>query len=171
MKISKALSTAGGNFARPTKYNMLLTVPSSLAGISGITYDVLCKTIQKPSEVQEPYEIKLKGHTLKVPGRTNQSQELTVTFYVDEFYTIHTMLHKWVQKTDDLNLMGFSSDDKFGSIELIARDFNETGAAPARFIFEDVFPLNIGEIDYNTSDKDTISEISVTFAYSRYTVK
>jgi hypothetical protein len=179
MKISSTLTQVGGNFARPTKYSMILTPPSALRTSTSQTLDVLCKTVQAPGITNEPYEIKVKGQPIKVPGRTIQNQEITVTFYVDEYYNVRKLFQDWILALDNRSQPARSlannsvmlSRDFYGTLELIGRDFNETTAKPIVWEFESVFPTNIGEMDFNTSDKDTISELSVTFTYSRYNTR
>jgi len=181
MRISSTLSQAGGNFARPTKYSMVLAVPPALRTTFTQELDVLCKTVQLPSAVNEPYEIKIKGHSVKIPGRTQQVQEISVTFYVDEKYKVKSLFQDWVQGLDNRSpvprnsqsqgLVNASKDDKmaiYGEMELIGRDFYESTDKPISWKFENVYPTSVGEIDYSTNEKDTIIEFTVSFAYSRY---
>ncbi len=176
MRISSTLSNAGGNFARPTKYNMILSLPGSLRSTFGNELDVLCKTSQLPAIMNEPYEIKLKGHPIKIPGRTTQTQEITVSFYVDDEFKIRKLFQDWIYAMDNRATVARNSqtesllnqDDRYGEIELIGRDYYESTKKPIQWKFEKVYPTNIGELDFNTEDKDAISEISITFAYYRY---
>jgi len=179
MRISSTLSQAGGNFARPTKYSMILSLPTPLRTVFGDSLDVLCKTVQAPGITNEPYEIKIKGHTIKIPGRTNQNQEIQITFYVDEDYKVRKMFQDWILSLDNRtpvarsgrNAIMAKNKDYYGELELIGRDFTETSDKTISFMFEDVYPINVGELDFDTSGKDTISEITITFAYSRYNTK
>jgi len=182
MRISKALSTFAGNFARPTKYNAIITFPSALSinPDSGNQLDVLCKTITSPSAQNDTYDIKIKGHTLKLPGRTNQSQEISVTFYVDEYYTVKGMFQDWIHGIDNRSTIarngpssGLVSASKgapnarYGNIVLIGRDFIESPKQPIVFEFEDVFPTSVSELPFDTAGKDSVLELTVTFAYYR----
>jgi len=176
MRISSTLMQAGGNFARPTKYSMILTVPVPIRNIYGESLDVLCKNIQAPGIINESYEIKIKGQTLKIPGRTQQTQEITIVFYVDEKYKIRKLFQDWILGLDNRNPVKRSNGnasiintrDFYGELELIGRDFAETTNKPVSFRFENVFPISIGELEFDSTNKDSLSEISVTFAYSRY---
>jgi len=177
MRISDALASVGGNFARPTKFNILITPPSSLkaGGEFEKTVDILTKSVEMPEITMSPIEMSFKGHQLKYPGRTNQTQSLTATFYTDEYYNIRKMFTNWISILDNRYYVGRNSDtanlvdpkDKYGNMMIIARDFYEK-EKPMVFMFEKVYPTNIGNITYDTSDKDSIIETNVTFAFYRY---
>ncbi len=177
MRISKALTEAGGNFARPTRYKALIVPPPSLIidFINSEKLDLLCKTFQIPSVNNEAYEIKIKGQIVKIPGRTNQSKELTLTFYVDDAYSVRKLFQDWIEGLDKRfqgkrNLQTsamITLDDKYGFITLSALNYTET-ETPIIFFFEDVYPTSVGELEFDTSNKDSITELSVTFAYSRF---
>jgi len=176
MKISSTLINAGGNFARPTKYSMILTIPVSLRSAFGNQLDVLCKSVQAPAITNESYEIKVKGHPVKIPGRTIQTNEITITFYVDEKYNTRKLFQDWILGLDNRSPVARStktaqiinSKDFYGSLELIGRDYHETTSKPISWNFENLFPINIGEIEFSTTDKDSLSEVTITFAYSRF---
>jgi len=178
MKISSTLIQAGGNFARPTKFSLILTLPIELRTRYGHKMDILCKTTQIPSITNESYEIKVKGHPIKIPKRTHQTQEITFSFYVDESFDVRKIFQDWIYALDDrnpvarnyrtTNLLNSDNLSKFGTIELIGRDFFETSGKVITWRFEDVFPTSVGDIGFDVTAKDTITEFDVTFAFSRY---
>ena len=173
MKISSTLIKAGGNFARPTKFSLLLSVPSRLRKIHGETFDVMCKATGIPEITNESYEIKIKGHPIRIPGRSIQTQEISITFYLDEDYKLRKLFQDWIYSLDKLSpvdnqFIANSYTDMFGEMELIGRDYNESTKKPIKWKFENVFPVNTGTIDFDTTGKDTVSEFTITFAYSRF---
>jgi len=175
MRISHTLAQAGGNFARPTKYGAIIIPPASMVSTETSNLDVLCKTATVPGVINEPYEIKIKGQNVKIPGRTNQNKELTLTFYIDDAYTTRKLFQDWIEGLDQrfsgprngASEAMIVSNDKYGHITLIGRNFNET-IDQIVFMFEDVYPTSVGEIEFDTSNKDSVFEISVTFAFSRF---
>jgi hypothetical protein len=176
MRLSTTLYGSGSNFARPTKYNAVITLPL-LEGnlVSSHTLDVLCKSIVMPSTNNTSQEIKVKGQTVKLPKRSNQVQEITVTFYVDEGYRIHELFHRWINNLDDRFLIPGNTEapdtklynEKYGTILLTALDFYEA-KVPISLAFEDVYPMNVSELTMDGTDKDNIHQLTVTFAYYRY---
>jgi hypothetical protein len=155
MRISDTLAAVGGNFARPTKFNVLITPPSGLKGGGEFekTVDILAKSVEIPEITMTPIELTFKGHQLKYPGRVNQTQTFTVTFYTDEYYNIRKMFTNWISILDNRYYVGRSNDtanlvdsnEKYGNMMVIARDFKEE-EKPMVFMFENVFPTNISNI-------------------------
>ena len=176
MRISSKLFNAGGNFARPTKYRAIITPPLSITSISPENLDVLCQNISMPGIQNENYEIKIKGHPLKIPGRSIQSQELNMTFYVDEGFLVRQMFNDWIAVIDNrYNVPGDNPmpmdqppQGKYGFVDLIAEDYQETGYPPMILRFVDVYPTNVGELTFDTGDKDNVMSLNVTFAYRKF---
>jgi len=174
MRISSTLFNSGGNFARPTKFTAIITLPNRPAGEK---LDVLCKSVQIPAVQNDAQEIKIKGHPIKIPKRTIQTQELQVVFYLDELYDLRSIFQNWIHSLDDRNPVARNAETAgllghpyaAGTIEIIGRDFDESSNVPVSFLFERVFPTNIGDTSFDSSNKDTISELSVTFGFTRYT--
>ena len=166
MKIQQLLTSAGGNFARPTKFNVMVNPPGDT---SGPIMDILCKSVTLPEISHEPIELTYKGHKIKVPGRTNQAQTITLVFYVDEFYNNRNIFESWMNNLDEHYYVqnGFvQTPPKLGTISLSSVDYFEKGNVETHH-FENVYPVSIGDLEYSSSDKDTILELSVTFAYYR----
>ena len=168
-KIQNALVSAGGEFARPTKYSVILNVPNGVSSI-GPNIDILCKGVTIPEIAMEPIELTYKGHTVKYPGRVNQSQTVTCTFYLDEQYASREMFTDWIAKMDNRYYGGQTSKDPtqfYGQMIVFAKDYNETRTVKT-YTFENIYPISVGELEYNTADKDNIMEVAITFAYYRY---
>jgi hypothetical protein len=160
---------------------MLLTAPPNLNYFEGDSLDVLCKNVTSPDITNQSYEIQVKGHPIKLPGRSIQNQEITVTFYVDEYYKIKQFFQNWILAIDNratvprngntsslVNSIKNSNYNMFGTIELIGRDFQESLGKPIQFIFENVFPTSVSGVEFDSTNKDSISEMTVTFSYYRY---
>jgi len=175
-KISETLMLAGGNFARATKFSILLTPPNELSQISGKTFDVLAQEVQIPDINMEAIDIILKGHTVKIPGRVQQDQTITVTFLLDEYHILRKLFADWIGAMDDRyygtkspeasNL--YKSNNKFGNMIVATRDFEESTNQPMNYIFEGIFPTNVSGPAFNASGVNEILEFTVTFAYYRF---
>jgi hypothetical protein len=181
MKISSTLYDAGKNFARPTKYSAIITPPEGILTFFDNTLDVLCKSVTIPQTTNEVYEIKVKGHPVKLPKRSIQNQEVSMTFYVDEGYKVRQVFLDWIEMLDDrFPVMGENPSpnklpikEKYGTLKIIAQDFYETeitddNKAPLTLDFENVFPTSVGDLTFDGSDKDNIHQLTVTFGYYRY---
>jgi hypothetical protein len=159
---------------------MLLAPPPGLVTLGNYkVLDVLCKNVKVPEITNEPIELKYKGHTLKVPGRTNQELSIEITFYLDEFHNTRQLFHDWITAMDD-RFYAFSSNqaaemskvkDYFGSMMLKARDFDETKQEPMNYLFEGVYPTSVSGPEFNSAGTGEINEITVTFSYFRFLSK
>jgi hypothetical protein len=176
MKISHTLFKAGQNFARPTKYNAIITPPSTVMTFSDNTLDVMCKSVNIPQTTNEVYELKVKGHPVKLPKRTIQNQEITLTFYVDEGYKVRQVFQDWIEILDDrFTVMGYNEypsalpiELKYGTLQIVAHNFYERGHPPLILTFENDFPTSVGDLTFDGSDKDNTHQLTVTFGYYRY---
>lgn len=176
MQVSNLINKYGGNIARPTKFRAILTPPGSIMGNTHPeAFDILCKTTNIPEVTQTTIDIMIKGHALKLPGRTNEQQELTITFYLSENHSLRKVFYDWIAGCDDRyygKLAGGVSaiagtTGIYGDISLIGLDFRES-AEVMRYNFEYLYPTNIGSVEFNTAGNNETIELSVTFAYYRY---
>ena len=172
MKIQNKLNIHGGEFARPTKYTVMVMRPQLLETGEEISLDVMCKAVNIPETTHTPVEMTFKGHPIKIPGRTNQAQTVSMTFYLDERYNTRNIFQEWIDFLDNRYYAGHTPApdynlDKYGTIRVLARDYRESGDIVEEFNFENVFPLSISDLEYSAADKDTIMEFTVTFAYYR----
>jgi len=172
MRIQNKLNIHGGEFARPTKYTVMVMRPPLLETGEEISLDIMCNAVTIPEISHEPMEMKFKGHAVRIPGRTNQAQEVTMTFYLDERYNTKNIFQEWIDFIDPRYYAGNTpapqtNMEKYGSIIVIARDYSESGVSVEEFNFERVFPISITELAYSADQKDTVMEFSVTFAYFR----
>ncbi len=175
-KISGLLDIAGGNLARPTMFSVNLMPPGILSGHFSQSYtDVLCKTIKIPEITMDPIELKFKGHKLPIPGRTNQAQNIELTFYLDEKHQLRDMVAAWISGMDDryyavsdgASASISESRDWFGSIIVEALDFTEKSTVKS-YIIEGLFPISVEGPDYDSSGVGNVTEFTVTFALYRF---
>jgi hypothetical protein len=169
-----------GNFARPTKFTAIINFPPNLFPIlSSSELDILCKTVNIPSIQNVFQEIKVKGHLVKVPVRTEYNKEINLTFYVDEWFKVKKDFEEWIKALDnrfdsyDDCPDDLESEDKYGTITVIGQDYLESGEEPhpIEITYTHVFPTNISDMNFSSEDKDNVMELSVTFAYLEYTIK
>lgn len=176
-KISETLNLAGGNLARPTRFSAFIAPPADIiADLPSRTFDVLCKSVRIPETIMKPIDMMIKGHTIKIPSRVNQEQTLEITFYLDENHSLRKVFSDWIAGLDprfyavtspaSINMI--NTKNIFGNILIKTRDFNETSAEPMNYLIENVYPISLGSINFNSSGVSEITELTVVFAYSRF---
>jgi len=175
MKITETLNSYLGNAARPTKFNIIVNRPQMLADNFDRAVDVLAKNVTVPPITMETIDMKIKGHNLRIPGRVNQTQEITVRFYVDEKYQIRQIFQDWIAAMDpryygakNENNKSWKGQDTYGQMLVIARDYEESNDKPMVYAFDGIYPISVGEMEYSADAKDTVMELEVTFAFYRF---
>jgi hypothetical protein len=169
------------DFTRPTKFNITLNLPESLTldadknRFSNVL-NVLAKNFSIPTIKNEPIEIKYRGQPIPVPGRTTFEQTFTLTFYSDEPQLLRTSLDRWIREMDpkllSKNYKDFENKENFlrtGTLLVESLNFEEN-SAKKKFKFYNVYPTNLQELQFNTDSPSTVSEITVTFAYTHFEV-
>ena len=170
-KIQDALNAHGGNFSRPTKFDVFLSYNG--IGFNGQTINVLCKSINIPETANQPIEMAFKGHKIQYPGRTNQAQQVTMTFYVDENQSLYHKLKKWANMIDRESVYQAPIGDvseTYGSITAKALDFREQSIVK-QYIFHYAYPISVSEITFDSTNKDQVLEFTTVFAFSKYDMK
>jgi hypothetical protein len=158
----------------------MLSPPSELVKTGDYkVLDVLCKSVKVPDISNEPIELKYKGHTVKIPGRTNQEQVMEITFYLDENQNIRQLFHEWITALDNRFYAYTSaaatsmakSKNYFGTILLKARDFDESKREPMNYLIDGVYPISVSGPEFNAGGTNEVIEITVTFAFYRFLSK
>lgn len=177
MKISETINVAGGNLARPTKFNAQIHPPMSLVqNFENKVFDVLCKTAGLPETINAPVEMIIKGHPIKIPGRTNQQNSISITFYLDENHSLRQIFYNWIAiidkrfygKKSQGATQAYENDDLYGDIILKVRDFAETLQEPMNYEIEHVFPTSVSGVEFNSSGNNEVMEFTVIFDFYRF---
>ncbi len=176
-KISQELSLAGGNLARPTRFNALIAPPIEVMQTSEMKmFDVLCKSISIPEITMEPIEMKFKGHTLKYPGRVNQTQTIDITMYLDEHHIMRELFSNWITGMDNrfyavnseqASAM-YNSKNYYGNMMIKARNFNEDSYDIMNYLIIGIYPISISGIEYGSGSIGEVQEVTVSFAFWKF---
>ena len=183
--VNSTVQKFGGDLARPNKFSITLGMPKNI-GLSKLKsknippkFDVLCKSISIPALRNEPIEVKYKGHNLKVMGKTNFEQTINVTLYLDENHDLFSFVHSWLnamdKKTIDSEISansktGKKTEDLLGNLVVKALNFDENFQKEI-YEFKNVYPTAISELAFSSDTQGSVSEVTIEFAYSSYTVK
>jgi hypothetical protein len=176
--INNTVQQYGGDLARQTKYSVNISLPQYFK-TSGdkefpVILNVLAKNFSIPNIRQDILEFKYQGHSIPLPGRTNFEQTFSLTFYLDDKHTLRSVLDEWI-RSSDLTVLGDSKNylepsEKFGSIEILAKDFEET-TSTRKYIFLNVFPLSISGPEFSSEGVSSIVEVTVEFSYAYFITK
>jgi len=104
--------------------------------------------------------------TLFVPGSKIEYQKLNFTFLVDENFLNYKEIVKWLFNMRDPNIKSRSSDIfSDGTLTLLSNNKNPL----LRFDFIDMFPIDISELMFTTSETDNL-ECTVMMSYTYFKI-
>jgi len=171
--INNLLYDAGGNLSRPANFRIEFFMPAKLgAQRSGNQYDILCKNVSIPETETKKNDITIKGSAIPIKSRVDYMRSLSMTMLVDEKHKVIRDLMTW-QRGLDINTLKPDSDiqalqyaskiDLLGSLNLMIQDWN--GNPTAKYTFEGIFPIKVGNIDFDSSSTSSFLEVQVEFAF------
>ena len=180
---------AGGG-ARPNLFEV--NIPTIPAVTEGIDWDVntfkfLCKAAALPASNIAPIEVPFRGRTLKVAGdRTFDTW--TVTVINDEDFKLRSAFELWmngISKLDNntgatnptsymanatVHQLGRGADKRMAESKTNSDIAGGTKITPLRtYMFNDIFPTNVSQIDLSYDTGDTIEEYTVEFQVQYWT--
>ena len=165
------------------------TIPA--VATQGIEWDAenfqfLCKAAALPASNVAAIEVPFRGRTLKVAGdRTFDTW--TVTVINDEDFKLRSAFEQWMNGISKLdNNTGATNPSSYMARAIVHQlgrgadqgRFSQTnsdisggsGISPLRtYLFQDVFPTNVSQIDLSYDSADTIEEYTVEFQVQYWT--
>ena len=181
---------AGGG-ARPNLFEVAIDkfpaeVQSYWLSDQKIDFRFMCKAAQLPASNIASVEIPFRGRTLKVAGdRTFDTW--TVTVINDEDFKLRSAFEQWMNGISKLdNNTGATNPSSYMARAIVHQlgrgadqgRFSQTnsdiaggsGVTPLRtYLFNDVFPTNVSQIDLSYDSADTIEEYTVEFQVQYWT--
>ena len=173
----KATMDRYGGPARKNLFEVSLNVLDARTGRSDHTF--FCNSVTVPGinlSVQD-YRPNGFGVMQTVPTAVSPDQ-LNCIFMLDSQHIMLSFFHRWMQKVVNYDVSGgiFSQVDdqlpyEFGYRDeyvtrMTVRHYSSDYSGFYEYTFEDVFPTQVSGIDLAWSDNDSISTVTVNFAYS-----
>ena len=179
---------AGGG-ARPNLFEVdIASIPAVTEGIDwdADTFKFLCKAAALPASNVAPIDVPFRGRILKVAGdRTFDTW--TVTVINDEDFKLRSAFELWMNGISKLdNNTGATQPSSYMAnaiVHQLGRGADKgrhsttnsdiaggTAIKPLRtYMFNDIFPTNISQIDLSYDTGDTIEEYTVEFQVQYWT--
>lgn len=164
------LKQAVGPGARPSKYKILMNMPTASGGTGGKIINTLCNAQSFPGVSQGPIEIYTQGRKLVLPGDTEYETTWTVTFYQTEDHKLRRDFLKWMKVMDDFQENKHQGNLAELMVEQTIIQLNHNEEEVASYRFEGLFPQNIGPVEVSDSEQNTISNFDVTFSFTSWVV-
>jgi len=160
-----------GNFqgggARPNRYELMLTFPSTIGSTSiAQKLSFTCKATSIPGFTLGEAVVPYKGRQIKIPGDV-VFNDWNVTILIDNdmvgktvFEDWLNMISAWEANTTQAGYMAPSKIYGNGTIKQLDREDNVIKT----YEVQGIFPKDVGEIALGYDTNDTIMEQPVTFA-------
>jgi hypothetical protein len=176
--VNNTVEQFGGDLSRPTKFRVFMTLPPKLklneAGQFSNKLNILAKNFSIPEIKNDPIEIKYKGHSIPIIGKSNFVQLFSITFYLDETHILRDILSNWIKELDE-NILGKNNGylnnnggiERYGNLVIESLNYDEN--SPTRkFEFFNIYPVSVGGLEYNTESASAIQEVTVDFSYTHF---
>ena len=169
---------------RKNRYMLELPAPT----VSGETINILCQSAGLPERRINTTELWHKGRRYTVRGETDFIGEYEISIIDDSNMEIRKMFDNWLKLIDDTkpgknsNLSGASFEDtgpglsgnnQQSSVAQYQVDINiwqmDRQHKPVYgYKLQNAFPKEVGIVTLDDSDENTLSEFSVTLAFSEF---
>ena len=162
---SKGLGDGG---ARPNLFQASITgAPGFPADNAPGGFAFSCKVATIPASTVAAFDVPYFGRQVKVVGNRT-FDNLSVTIINDEAMVIRTAIEGWMS---DMNThQGNEQLQIHSGASISIQHFAKSGSELDKpWIFEEVFPVSLGEIALDWGSNDTIEEYTVEWAYDYWT--
>jgi hypothetical protein len=175
-----------GQGTKPNMFAIDIVWPSDLGtGNPGATgedknlVDLLCKSAALPASNLGVIEVPFRGRTVKIAGdRTFDTW--SPTFFNDKDMAIRAYFEQWLESMNTHNgnnapkFRPNNSDGYMAAavrVKQLEKNSTEKGTILREYTLHHAFPTNVSQIDLGYDSNDQISEFSVEFQYSYWTVE
>lgn len=143
----------------------------------------MCESASIPGIAYQTDDIRSSGYgNIEKRPYATIYQDVTLNFFCDNSGTVVAFMHKWLQSVFNFNgssAQNASTDgglvknsfgypkDYYGTIEI--EHYSDQDYAEKKIfsvLLEEAYPINIGEIQVDWNNQDTLTKIPVTFAYT-----
>lgn len=159
--------------ARPSKFDVQVTFPTTLAGIdpnAASKFNLTCFAASIPAfelgEVDVPYF----GRKIKSAGDRKWG-DWSVTVMLDEDYTTRAAFEAWNNAINRIesNVMQASFDGENYKVPWLVTQYSKDGVSPIRqYQIINGWPRTIGQMPLDWNGIDRISEFQMTVAFDNF---
>ena len=163
--------------ARPSQFDMDIVWPAAIAAQTArLQLPFLCQISQIPGSTLGTVTVPYFGRELYYAG-DRKFEPLTITIINDEDFIIRHALEEWMKAITAHSyttsvFQGSIATARGGGVSYATRaqvrqlSRNENGNGPQqRYIFEGLFPVQLGEIEVNWEAYDQIEKFTCQFRY------
>lgn len=126
-----------------------------------------CKEYILPGVQMTPQEIDYSPHSIKKPTNKFTYDDLPLNFFVDENLTVYQEIYNWLMLFENGS---YTEADDIVTAQLLLFDTSLTRVIK-RALFYDLFPINLGQLDFRNERNDEENILQIQFSYSNWELK
>lgn len=158
-----------GGLSKSNRFDVLITLPASLAEDRGRDLSLLCESAILPGKQITSTEWALFGHTIKVP--TNFIQEdVTCLFNVTNDYYAKRVFDRWQNAVIDPVTFLLNYDKEY-RLDMRIRQLNEQDQIIFETLLQGAYPISVQPLILDNNADQATQKLSVTFSYINYIQK
>ena len=170
--ISTFKSRMAGGGARPNQFRVFLNFPAAagnLGAAAGEAAQFLCYSATLPGSIITDIPVMYRGRPVHFAGE-REFQPWAVDIYNDNDFLVRNALETWsnsIVNYDATNGILAPSDYQAGQMTVEQLDRNDNPVK--QYIFYDVYPTDVGQIQLSFEQNNDIEKFSTTFVYNYFT--
>lgn len=158
-----------GGLAKANRFDVQITLPTSLAEDRGRDLTLLCESAILPGKQITSTEWALYGHTIKVP--TNFIQEdVTCVFNITNDYYVKRVFDRWQNSVINNETYLLNYDETY-RLDMNIRQLDEQDKVIFDAQLLGAYPISVQPIVLDNNAEQTTQKLSVTFSYVNYIQK
>lgn len=160
------------DIARPNRFEVSVT-PSKGFDYNNEDFVMLpwlAETAQIPARTQGEIPIKFHGMELKLPGDYSK-ENLTIGFLNSYGWEGRRFFENWmefIQMVGTSNSKNYAGNVLYDSKVAVTQLGRTEDSSIISYVFYNVFPTNLSNIDLSMDTGDSYEKFTVSFAYSHY---
>jgi hypothetical protein len=162
--IDKFLASFTSDLARPSKFNVLIKLPSKVAGaISTETLAMRCEMSNMPGRTIETADLRIYGPSEKFPHRTSYD-DITMTFIVSDSMKEKKAFDNWLELINPSETWNMEYKKNYVS-DITISQYDVANEVSYAVKLIDAFPLLVNQLDLDWSNETVYHKLSVVFTY------
>lgn len=164
----KAAMVGGG--ARANQFFVALNFPSYVTAGIGATAQAafLVNAATLPGSIVNPTIVPYRGREVKFAGE-RVFQPWTITVLNDVSFNIRNRLEQWMNGMNGLVNNNGRTNPREYQTNLTVTQLDRNNNPLKIYTLASAFPVDLGDIQLNYGDNDTVETYTVTFQYQHYT--
>ncbi len=158
---------AGGG-ARPNQFKVTMPFPgySQVGGeIEELAF--LCKITQLPAMTVGPITVPFRGRQIKVAGDRTYA-DWTITVINDTNFKLRNAFERWQNGINNATDGEGLTNPADYQVDAFVDQLDRNGSQIKSYTLRGAYPIEVGQIELDYGNNDTIEEFQVTFNYQYF---